>query len=73
MERRGHRGGRCSCLPLTPAPVLIQARKPGEILEAQQPMEVGEEVFPVQETLLGGQPVAQEDGKESRISEQERL
>ncbi|KAM9650080.1 tumor necrosis factor receptor superfamily member 5 isoform 3-T3 [Morphnus guianensis] len=50
-----------------------QARKPGEILEAQQPMEVGEEVFPVQETLLGGQPVAQEDGKESRISEQERL
>ncbi|NXJ53525.1 TNR5 factor, partial [Spizaetus tyrannus] len=51
----------------------MQARKPGEILEAQQPMEVGEEVFPVQETLLGGQPVAQEDGKESRISEQERL
>ncbi|XP_069656895.1 tumor necrosis factor receptor superfamily member 5 isoform X1 [Haliaeetus albicilla] len=51
----------------------IQARKPGEILEVQQPMEVGEEVFPVQETLLGGQPVAQEDGKESRISEQERL
>ncbi|XP_026508523.1 tumor necrosis factor receptor superfamily member 5 [Terrapene carolina triunguis] len=29
--------------------------------------------FPVQETLLGRQPVAQEDGKESRISEQERL
>ncbi|XP_075772310.1 tumor necrosis factor receptor superfamily member 5 [Pelodiscus sinensis] len=29
--------------------------------------------FPVQETLMGRQPVAQEDGKESRISEQERL
>uniref|UniRef100_A0A8C8S357 Tumor necrosis factor receptor superfamily member 5 n=1 Tax=Pelusios castaneus TaxID=367368 RepID=A0A8C8S357_9SAUR len=29
--------------------------------------------FPVQETLLCRQPVAQEDGKESRISEQERL
>ncbi|NXS74417.1 TNR5 factor, partial [Pandion haliaetus] len=69
----GRRGGRCSCLPLPPAPVQVEARKPGEILEARQPMEVGEEVFPVQETLLGGQPVAQEDGKESRISEQERL
>uniref|UniRef100_A0A8C3BU60 Tumor necrosis factor receptor superfamily member 5 n=1 Tax=Cairina moschata TaxID=8855 RepID=A0A8C3BU60_CAIMO len=33
----------------------------------------GEDIFPVQETLLGGQPVAQEDGKESRISEQEGL
>ena len=51
----------------------IGARKPGEIPEAQQPTEVGEDAFPVQETLLGGQPVAQEDGKESRISEQERL
>ncbi|NXT86492.1 TNR5 factor, partial [Anhinga rufa] len=38
-----------------------------------QPTENGEDVLPVQETLLGGQPVAQEDGKESRISEQERL
>uniref|UniRef100_A0A452IDA9 Tumor necrosis factor receptor superfamily member 5 n=1 Tax=Gopherus agassizii TaxID=38772 RepID=A0A452IDA9_9SAUR len=45
----------------------------------QQPAAVGCEEhderqdFPVQETLLGRQPVAQEDGKESRISEQERL
>ncbi|KAF1570218.1 Tumor necrosis factor receptor superfamily member 5, partial [Eudyptes moseleyi] len=65
-------GGR-TCLPLTPAPVQIEPGKPRESREAQQPMEVGEEAFPVQETLLGGQPVAQEDGKESRISEQERL
>ncbi|XP_067410663.1 tumor necrosis factor receptor superfamily member 5 [Emydura macquarii macquarii] len=46
---------------------------------AQHPAEVHYEEhderqdFPVQETLLGRQPVAQEDGKESRISEQERL
>ncbi|XP_068272414.1 tumor necrosis factor receptor superfamily member 5 isoform X2 [Nyctibius grandis] len=52
----------------------IEDGKPGAIMEAKQPEEMGEEeVFPVQETLLGGQPVAQEDGKESRISEQERL
>ncbi|KAM6120752.1 tumor necrosis factor receptor superfamily member 5 [Phoenicopterus ruber ruber] len=50
-----------------------RAGKPRENLEGQQPEEKGEEDFPVQETLLGGQPVAQEDGKESRISEQERL
>ncbi|KAK1211238.1 TNR5 factor, partial [Pygoscelis papua] len=68
-----HTGGGCTCLPLTPAPVQIEPGKPRESREAQQPMEVGEEAFPVQETLLGGQPVAQEDGKESRISEQERL
>ncbi|KAF1669200.1 TNR5 factor, partial [Pygoscelis papua] len=70
---RGCRGGGCTCLPLTPVPVQIEPGKPRESREAQQPMEVGEEAFPVQETLLGGQPVAQEDGKESRISEQERL
>ncbi|KAF1460611.1 Tumor necrosis factor receptor superfamily member 5, partial [Pygoscelis antarcticus] len=68
-----HTGGGRTCLPLTPAPVQIEPGKPRESREAQQPMEVGEEAFPVQETLLGGQPVAQEDGKESRISEQERL
>uniref|UniRef100_A0A8B9P5V0 Tumor necrosis factor receptor superfamily member 5 n=1 Tax=Apteryx owenii TaxID=8824 RepID=A0A8B9P5V0_APTOW len=51
----------------------IEAGKPRGMMEVQQPIEMGEEVFPVQETLLGGQPVAQEDGKESRISEQERL
>ncbi|XP_054701277.1 tumor necrosis factor receptor superfamily member 5 isoform X5 [Grus americana] len=50
----------------------IEAVKPREILEAQQPVEV-EEILPVQETLLRGQPVAQEDGKESRIAEQEKL
>ncbi|KFV16023.1 Tumor necrosis factor receptor superfamily member 5, partial [Tauraco erythrolophus] len=43
----------------------------GDLRGIPEPMEV--EDFPVQETLLGGQPVAQEDGKESRISEQERL
>uniref|UniRef100_A0A8C3KVS0 Tumor necrosis factor receptor superfamily member 5 n=1 Tax=Chrysolophus pictus TaxID=9089 RepID=A0A8C3KVS0_CHRPC len=46
-----------------------EAEVPRE-LETQQPEEVD---FPVQETLLGGQPVAQEDGKESRIAEQEQL
>ncbi|XP_074964892.1 tumor necrosis factor receptor superfamily member 5 isoform X3 [Phalacrocorax aristotelis] len=51
----------------------IEDGRPRETLEDRQPMEDGEDVFPVQETLLGGQPVAQEDGKESRISEQERL
>ncbi|NXV92330.1 TNR5 factor, partial [Calonectris borealis] len=66
-----HRGGGRSCLPLTPAPVQIEARKPTENTEGQQPEEW--EYVPVQQTLLGGQPVAQEDGKESRISEQERL
>ncbi|NXL61293.1 TNR5 factor, partial [Chordeiles acutipennis] len=64
--------GACSCLPLTLAPVQMEAGKPRGSLEPQQPVEM-EEVLPVQETLLGGQPVAQEDGKESRISEQERL
>ncbi|NWR79462.1 TNR5 factor, partial [Centropus unirufus] len=44
------------------------AGRPEENLE---PMEQGE-IFPVQETLLAHQPVAQEDGKESRISEQEK-
>ncbi|NXK32797.1 TNR5 factor, partial [Piprites chloris] len=39
----------------------------------QQPTEQDENVLPVQETLLRGQPVAQEDGKESRISEQEMV
>ncbi|NWX12257.1 TNR5 factor, partial [Aegotheles bennettii] len=48
-----------------------RAGKPSEFQEPQQPQEV--EDFPVQQTLLGGQPVAQEDGKESRMSEQERL
>ncbi|NXC23508.1 TNR5 factor, partial [Campylorhamphus procurvoides] len=65
--------GGCSCLPLTPAPVQTEAGKPGENADTQQPMEQDENVLPVQETLLRGQPVAQEDGKESRISEQEML
>ncbi|XP_064888101.1 tumor necrosis factor receptor superfamily member 5 isoform X5 [Columba livia] len=50
----------------------IGARKPRELEDQQQPIEMEEEPFPVQETLLRGQPVAQEDGKESRMSEQER-
>ncbi|NXC47917.1 TNR5 factor, partial [Penelope pileata] len=49
------------------APKQVEAPAAADM---QQPEEVD---FPVQETLLGGQPVAQEDGKESRISEQERL
>lgn len=73
MERCGCRGGGYSCLPLTLVPVQIEAGKPTENLEAQQPMEDGEDTHPMQETLLRGQPVAQEDGKESRISEQEKL
>lgn len=72
MERFGCRAGGCSCLPLTPAPVQIEAGEPGEN-PTQQPTEQDENVLPVQETLLRGQPVAQEDGKESRISEQEML
>ncbi|NXE67718.1 TNR5 factor, partial [Calcarius ornatus] len=51
----------------------IEAGEPGESPDTQQPMEQDENVLPVQETLLRGQPVAQEDGKESRISEQEML
>ncbi|NXI60377.1 TNR5 factor, partial [Chloroceryle aenea] len=51
----------------------IEAGKPIENQEHQQAQEVGEDGLPVQETLLGHQPVAQEDGKESRISEQEKL
>ncbi|KAM9372010.1 tumor necrosis factor receptor superfamily member 5 [Phaethornis superciliosus] len=43
----------------------------GKQSEIQQPQEV--EDFPLHQTLLGGQPVAQEDGKESRMAEQERL
>ncbi|XP_061486681.1 tumor necrosis factor receptor superfamily member 5 isoform X2 [Rhineura floridana] len=40
----------------------------------QQPTEEEEcPALPIQETLLGGQPVAQEDGKESRLAEQEQL
>uniref|UniRef100_A0A8D2P8U8 CD40 molecule n=1 Tax=Zosterops lateralis melanops TaxID=1220523 RepID=A0A8D2P8U8_ZOSLA len=51
----------------------IEAGEPGEKPHKQQPMEHDENGLPVQETLLRGQPVAQEDGKESRISEQEML
>ncbi|XP_071428859.1 tumor necrosis factor receptor superfamily member 5 isoform X3 [Pithys albifrons albifrons] len=50
-----------------------EAGKHGENADTPQPMEQDENVLPVQETLLRGQPVAQEDGKESRISEQEML
>ncbi|NWW03656.1 TNR5 factor, partial [Oreocharis arfaki] len=51
----------------------IEAGEPGENPDTPQPTEQDESVLPVQETLLRGQPVAQEDGKESRISEQEML
>ncbi|NXN33761.1 TNR5 factor, partial [Nycticryphes semicollaris] len=64
--------GGCSCLPLTPAPLQIEEGR-GNPTENQQPMEDGEDMPHVQETLLKGQPVAQEDGKESRMSEQEKL
>ncbi|XP_050169786.1 tumor necrosis factor receptor superfamily member 5 isoform X1 [Myiozetetes cayanensis] len=53
--------------------VQKEAGMPGENADTQQPTEVDENVLPVQETLLRGQPVAQEDGKESRISEQEMV
>ncbi|KAM9069964.1 tumor necrosis factor receptor superfamily member 5 [Sarcophilus harrisii] len=42
-----------------------------KVLQKMEPIEMEEEPLPVQETLLRGQPVTQEDGKESRISEQE--
>ncbi|XP_009891814.1 PREDICTED: tumor necrosis factor receptor superfamily member 5 [Charadrius vociferus] len=61
------------CDPRRRAQKQVEAGKPTENLEAQQPMEDGEDTHPMQETLLRGQPVAQEDGKESRISEQEKL
>ncbi|KAI1233366.1 hypothetical protein IHE44_0004539 [Lamprotornis superbus] len=54
-------------------PKEIEAGDLGENPNTQQPTEQDENVLPVQETLLRGQPVAQEDGKESRISEQEML
>ncbi|XP_068006253.1 tumor necrosis factor receptor superfamily member 5 isoform X2 [Melanerpes formicivorus] len=45
-----------------------------ENLERKQAVEIGEEEsLPGQETLLRHQPVAQEDGKESRMAEQEGL
>ncbi|XP_074067315.1 tumor necrosis factor receptor superfamily member 5 isoform X2 [Macrotis lagotis] len=40
-------------------------------LHTEKSPQEDEEQLPVQETLLRGQPVTQEDGKESRISEQE--
>ncbi|XP_060046913.1 tumor necrosis factor receptor superfamily member 5 isoform X2 [Erinaceus europaeus] len=43
-----------------------------EVLPMKHPVET-EDLPPVQETLHGYQPVTQEDGKESRISVQERL
>ncbi|XP_072488488.1 tumor necrosis factor receptor superfamily member 5 isoform X1 [Notamacropus eugenii] len=46
---------------------VLQAENMG----LKQPQEIDEEPLPVQETLLRGQPVTQEDGKDSRISEQE--
>ncbi|XP_053247714.1 tumor necrosis factor receptor superfamily member 5 [Podarcis raffonei] len=51
-----------------PKPPLNQPEAPVR----PQPEEVEEPALPVQETLLGGQPVAQEDGKESRLAEQEQ-
>ncbi|NWW69404.1 TNR5 factor, partial [Ifrita kowaldi] len=73
LVHRGEGLKHMNCLPLTPAPVQIEAGEPGEKPDTQQPTEQDENVLPVQETLLRGQPVAQEDGKESRISEQEML
>ncbi|KGL82862.1 Tumor necrosis factor receptor superfamily member 5, partial [Tinamus guttatus] len=53
------------------------AERPGTAqppVPGQDPVEdLDLDVLPVQETLLGGQPVAQEDGKESRMAEQEGL
>lgn len=68
----GCRGGATACPSPCSAPLQVEAGVPRE-MERQEPKEDGEDIFPVQETLLGGQPVAQEDGKESRISEQEGL
>ena len=73
MERRGPRGGGHSCLPLTPPAVQMETEMPEDILEVQQPADNGEDVCPVHKTLHRGQPVAQEDGKESRMSQQERV
>ncbi|XP_064023649.1 tumor necrosis factor receptor superfamily member 5 isoform X2 [Pogoniulus pusillus] len=44
-----------------------------ENVEQKQAVEMGDDILLGQETLLRHQPVAQEDGKESRIAEQERL
>ncbi|KAJ6655557.1 hypothetical protein lerEdw1_005028 [Lerista edwardsae] len=45
-----------------------------ERCDRQRPEEDDEcPALPVQEMLLGGQPVAQEDGKDSRLAQQERL
>nr|XP_034980112.1 tumor necrosis factor receptor superfamily member 5 isoform X1 [Zootoca vivipara] len=50
-------------------PRLNQPEAP---FDQQEPEEVEDPPFPTQETLLGGQPVAQEDGKESCLAEQEQ-
>nr|XP_009937066.1 PREDICTED: tumor necrosis factor receptor superfamily member 5 [Opisthocomus hoazin] len=51
----------------------METEMPEDILEVQQPADNGEDVCPVHKTLHRGQPVAQEDGKESRMSQQERV
>lgn len=54
--------------------LALQASLPA--VETGDPTEtedcLGHNTAPVQETLVGSQPVAQEDGKESRIAVQER-
>lgn len=63
-------GGNLGSHTLTPQALPPEARR-------QDPVEIEDypghnTAAPVQETLHGCQPVAQEDGKESRISVQER-
>ncbi|XP_045050915.2 tumor necrosis factor receptor superfamily member 5 isoform X3 [Desmodus rotundus] len=66
-----------ACISESPEKVAEQANYKGK---RQDPVEIDMDDFPgplpnhpVQETLHGCQPVTQEDGKESRISVQERL
>ncbi|XP_020821340.1 tumor necrosis factor receptor superfamily member 5 isoform X1 [Phascolarctos cinereus] len=50
---------------------VLQQEALGTLHPRGNPQENEEDPLPVQETLLRGQPVTQEDGKDSRISEQE--
>lgn len=63
-------------LVVTVSPALTPQAAPPAVIWHQDPVEMDysghNTAPPVQETLHGCQPVAQEDGKESRISVQER-
>ncbi|XP_062977511.1 tumor necrosis factor receptor superfamily member 5 isoform X3 [Elgaria multicarinata webbii] len=65
----------CSLLLCSWWALLFLLSERGETWDKQPAEEDDEEcsASPIQETLLGGQPVAQEDGKDSRLAQQEQV